>query len=251
MPDVSAYLLLYGPDEALQREALDSLFRALPAPQRPYASVWCNVVSPHTLRLLEDLPYTVYESAANVPKYVAMRKMFAHGVTQPWILWLDDDTRMLPGWWEATENYLKAKQAENVCLVGQGWYSHDLEWRRKFVMESAWWRGREWSMHRGRIQCHFPSGGYWWLRRDVRDLLDWPDPRLSHNGGDTLLAEAVRQQGLPFHAFAGKVKTQILGAGPSGRRGINERPAGMAGSVLGTDYHLDLAQVKIWKGQGK
>jgi hypothetical protein len=67
----------------------------------------------------------------------------------------------------------------------------------------------------------FATGGYWWLRTDVIRQLDWPDERLSHNGGDTLLGEAIRQQGWPFHKNNYGVK---VNAAP--RRGLHEAPAG-------------------------
>jgi hypothetical protein len=56
--------------------------------------------------------------------------------------------------------------------------------------------------------------------------LDWPDPRLNHNGGDTLLGEAIRQQQLPRHAFHYGVKINKYK-----RRGFREKPAGSISNV--------------------
>ena len=72
----------------------------------------------------------------------------------------------------------------------------------------------------------FMTGGYVWLRTDIMRQLDWPDERLNHNGGDTLLGEAIRQQGLPRHHFDYGVAVN-----KAKRRGLSERPAGSKQNV--------------------
>lgn len=251
MLSFNTFLLLFGDDAKLQAQALDNIKERLPEHAQRSVRVWCNAVCAPTLERLRSEPFTVFESEVNVPKYILMRSFFDRGIDQPWILWLDDDTRLDDGWWGTTEAYIQSKAKDNVCFVGPCWFTHDIMGRTEFIKAAPWYRGLPWDMAKnGRPVINFPIGGYWWLRRDVREMIDWPDNRLSHNGGDTLLAEAVRQQGLPFHKFAEKVKVQILGAGPEGRRGIKERPAGMSGSVPASAFKFDPTKVKIWKGSG-
>lgn len=230
------YCLLYGNYLGLQQRLLLSLKKHAPADDVEIV-IWGNELTPVCreqveMRFPPGTAKTVF-SAQNVPKYKAMRQMFhdpAFGVMPqtPWIVWFDDDSWVeKDDWWPRTKEAIEARERENICYMGQQWYVHHLPGQEQFIKEASWYRGRPWEMcptRSPRVKkpgITFAQGAYWWLRTDVMKQLDWPDPRLNHNGGDTLLGEAVRQQGLPFHKFHYGVKLN-----DSRRRGFHEKPAG-------------------------
>jgi len=67
----------------------------------------------------------------------------------------------------------------------------------------------------------FIRGSYWWLKTKILRHLDWPDPRLQHNGGDTALSEAIWQLRKPQHSFFYGIVKEL-----APRRGRSEKPAG-------------------------
>ena len=81
------------------------------------------------------------------------------------------------------------------------------------------------------------------MKTEARGLINWPDPRLRHCGGDTLLAEALRQHGFRLNKFNYGVATQQR----EKRRGLTEKPAGMGG-YLPPPTVIDEARLKIWRG---
>lgn len=227
------YCLLFGDYFKLHKRLLDSLQKHLP-PGEARVVIWCNTVCADTQRYLQYTPgsWEIILSTENVPKYEVMRRLF-RGTAVPapeteWIVWLDDDSHIVKAdWWEKTKAYLAEKEAEGVVYVGQPWYVHHLPGQWEFIKQAVWFKGLEPQMCPTRKPgvkqpgIWFAQGAYWLLRTDVMERLNWPDDRLIHNGGDTLLGEAVRQQGLPFHRFSHGVAIN-----DGKRRGRSERPAG-------------------------
>jgi len=191
--------------------------------------LWLNQPGVESRKLIdkfvETTPNVAYHhSLNNTYKYVAMRRMFSKLTPEiEWIVWFDDDVRIdgTPNWFKLMTAYIEEKQRENVCYVGQPWYVDYLPGQLEFIQASKWYQGVGPKVISGRARVEFAQGSYWWLRADVRQKLDWPDLRLEHNGGDTLLGEAVRQQGLPFHKFWKGIKPN-----DSRRRGFHQKPAG-------------------------
>lgn len=223
----TAFVLCYGahPEHfALHRRCLDSLRRALP-PDLCDVRVWCNEVGDATLDLMEP-SWKVYNRGGNTPKYRAMRQMFWEDPTTPldceWILWFDDDTCVVePDYFEMWSSYINLLQDENICYVGPRWWMFYPKGVEDWIRAARWHRGVPPNMVDGKPIFYFAQGSHWWLRTDVARLLSWPDDRLNHNGGDTTLAEAIRQQGLRFHDFNYGV---VVNGAP--RRGYSEAPAG-------------------------
>ncbi len=226
------YCLLYGDYHSLHKRLLESLRKRLPQGAARVV-IWCNAVCDATKQWLEQYPcadWAVIFSDENVPKYEVMRKLF-HGEHAPqsdWVVWFDDDAHIIAAdWWTKTKTYLAQKAEQGVCYVGQLWFVHHLPGQWEFIKQSAWFKGLPSQMcptrkpGRKKPGIQFAQGSYWWLRTDVMKQLNWPDERLSHNGGDTLLGEAIRQQGLPFHRFHYGVKLN-----DAKRRGFHEKPAG-------------------------
>jgi hypothetical protein len=230
-PRVRLFALLYGDYPALHERLLQSLCRAVPdsVPVR----LWCNQVGEETRRRLEADrrgSWSVIARRDNVPKYRAMREMFREihdpACEAEWVVWFDDDSWIeAKDWFPAMRDVLRPRE---VCYAGEPWGIHYLPGQWDFVRAAPWFRGKEPPLHQGKPVFWFAQGAYWWLRTDVLRATDWPDPRLSHNGGDSLLGEAVRQQGLPLTPCSYGVRVN-----DATRRGISERPAGAKGGARG------------------
>jgi hypothetical protein len=225
------YALLFGNYYPLHIRLLTGLKKRVP-PNQAKVVIWGNQVGEATKVWLAKnwiLDWPVLMSTENVPKYRAMRRLFhSYPPQSEWVVWFDDDTRLVEeSWWFTTRRYIEDHHGENICYVGEPWYVHHLPGQWDFIQKATWFKGRPPEQCPTRMRgvtkpgITFAQGAYWWLRTDVLKALDWPDKRLNHNGGDTLLGEAVRQQGLPFHKFSFGVKVN-----DASRRGMQERPAG-------------------------
>lgn len=230
------YALLYGDDYKLHMRLLRSLEKHVPN-DRVNINLWCNTVCNKTIDYIVEMDkfpsgfagdIDVEFSRENVPKYKVMRRMF-HELwipKTPWIIWFDDDSYIdKPDWWKKTK--AKIESTPKLRYMGQPWYVHHLPGQWEFIQTAEWYKDRSPEMCPTRSPkikkpgITFAQGAYWWLRTDVMKEIDWPDPRLSHNGGDTLLGEAVRQQGHPFTKFHYGVAVN-----KAKRRGLSESPAG-------------------------
>jgi len=232
--DVVIHLLLYGDYPDLHKRVLMSLHQFAKGIR---IRVWCNQICEATALLLaklkEDSRWLVYFSNENKPKYKVMRQLFEHFKRSEgerdeaqWVVWMDDDSYISAhDWFERTVKYIE--DHPEAVYIGQPWYLHHLTGQEEFIKQADWYKGVKWELcptKRPDVRkpgITFAQGGYWWLKADVVRLLDWPDKRLNHNGGDTLLGEAIWQQRLPFHKFSYGVQVNA-----HARRGFNESPAG-------------------------
>ena len=62
------------------------------------------------------------------------------------------------------------------------------------MKEASWYGGKPFQRRSGRERIVFVTGGFWAISKEATDRLDWPDPRIKHNGGDVMLGEALHQQ---------------------------------------------------------
>lgn len=227
-------MLVYGDYHSLHMNVLTKLFMHAPE-DKVEIRLWLNVVCPETLAWLavhRRPKLTIYISDQNVPKYQLMRTLF-HDAKRPinteWITWFDDDAVIVkPDWLGKTHSFIESKRHDNVCFFGQERRKGHQPGIQSFVKASKWYKGRRFQTIKGEkgSRYHGPGivfvqGSYWWLRTAAMRKLNWPDPRLSHNGGDTLLSEAVWQQEFSQHNF-------FYGVIPNNaaRRGLSENPAG-------------------------
>ena len=228
MKFATLYGLCYGDELALHERFINSLARFVPGDEVDIV-LWCNQLGARSRAVVERLKDAhIILSDENIPKYRAMRKMFyeGHSPDTPWVIWFDDDSYISKSnWWDITTKYIN--EHPDACYLGQPWFVHHLPGQWEFIQKATWFKGRPAELCPTRKKgvkkpgITFAQGAYWWLSAAVMKALDWPDPRLNHNGGDTLLGEAIRQQQLPFHKFHDGVK---INAGK--RRGYTERPAG-------------------------
>jgi hypothetical protein len=218
------FALLYGNHSDLHQRILTGLMRTLPADVP--IELWCNQVCDSTRQFIEsNARFKVTFSAENVPKYKAMRKLFepfrlGQRPEYNWVIWFDDDTTFSDdGWFNKAVQHLEMRA--NPCCMGQVWYVNTLPGQLDFFRVASWHKGRPERIINNKPGRFFATGSYWWLKVNTLKALDWPDPRLSHNGGDTLLGEALWQQGLEVLNFS-----QGVSPNKAARRGLNETPAG-------------------------
>jgi len=223
------FALLYGNHSDLHKRLLDSFDKHIPEIPDIEVHLWCNTVGETSRKRINASRYSVTFSEVNLPKYKAMEILFKKpkqmGEDHDWVVWFDDDSYITDPAWLAAALALAFKP--EVRYMGQPWYVHHLPGQWEFIKESEWFKSRPPEMlptrdpRKKKAGVSFAQGAYWWLRVDALRALDWPDPRLKHNGGDTLLGEAVRQQGWQLN------KCQFgVSINEAGRRGMNERPAG-------------------------
>jgi len=238
------YGLLYGDEWNLHQRFLDSLLRHVPRGAVDMR-FWCNTVGDETKKylhqhqrkrvdqMLRDETLDYYLCADNRPKYKAMSEMFQFRwkPESEWIIWFDDDSYIYkPDWWNKTVAHIK--DHPTTKYMGQPWFVHHLPGQWEFIQKAGWYNGlppeqcptRKKGVKKPGIS--FAQGAYWWLRTDLMKQLKWPDPRLNHNGGDTLLGEAVRQQRIKLDKFSYGVKVN-----KHKRRGFHEKPAGSTTNV--------------------
>ena len=156
-----------------------------------------------------------------------MRKMWEQklNLNHKWFVWFDDDTRIIkPHWF--TKALQKINSTENIAYVGQPWASPSSKGQEEFIKQATWYKNKPFKIINNRHFAVFAQGSYWWIRKDIILALDWPDPRLEHNGGDILLGEAIHQNDIKFHHFP----KHCFGVQPNcaERRGINQVPPGWA-----------------------
>lgn len=232
--NVAICILMYGSYVHLHKRILASLKKC--APKNAHIYIWCNQVGLPTKKLLHEAHLhfdnlRTHFSDDNVPKYPVMRQMLdmwnIDTDSYGWMCWFDDDAELTDSnWWSRMAEYIRAREAENVCYIGGKYYIHLRGNQSEFYKTRPWYRGLPYQLEKTRHGSKQPAavfctGGYWWLRLDVMEQIGWPDPLLSHNGGDTMLGVAVHQQGLPLHNFTAGV---AINKAP--RRGISEKRLG-------------------------
>lgn len=230
---IAVFILMYGNHHALHRRIWESLLpRIQGRPEVEGVVVWCSQVHGLTRIMLEDVPkfVSVVHTNENPGKYKVMRCLFEPLIRRTdgpdLIIWFDDDSFITKDdWLPQTLSFYHSKESENICYFGQKWH---WAWRPgewEFIQEQSWYRGKppDQVTVRGRQVpgVRFATGGFWGLRTDVLRQLDWCPESFHHAGGDTKLAEAVRQLGLPFHHFDYGVAVN-----QAPRRGIHAPPIG-------------------------
>ncbi len=243
---MSVYInaLLYGDYPDLHARLLDSFERFIP--DGTPVHLWLNTVGKDSLERVTRLQnsrdgYVVTESTKNVPKYLAMAEMFkdakARAADDDWVVWFDDDSYILgPKWMNRVMQRIGGYPAARY--IGVPAISFLLPGQWNFICRSKWFKG----LPALKVQIKgekkpgvcFVPGSYFWLRGDALRELDWPDERLVHNGGDTLLGEAVRQQGWQFLQLPMNPYKVTCGVkfNDAERRGMDDPPAGIAKNVM-------------------
>jgi hypothetical protein len=214
-------LLMYGDYPELHSAAIGGLMRS--DLRNAQVRIWCNIICEQTFdALLRARPagWQIYVNSENRPKYKLMRDIFhdeRYPITTPWVTWLDDDTLLQkPDWAVRTQEHLEKEPSIDFC--GLETNSRYYPGASEVVKSAEWYTGKKFGK---RVSRHV-YGAYWWLRVGVMRALDWPDKRLSHNGGDWLLSEALRQQQYKQVSYSYGIKVQLRAK----RRGLSEVSVG-------------------------
>lgn len=238
--------LFYGDYLPLARRCLDSLDHSLSvesiAGRIRDIRIGANAVAPASYswirsrlrRWAERFEVWWYEPDRNVGKYPLMRRIFREvDWVGPLVMWFDDDSYLEESsscetWWQRCESAL---EPSHVGMIGQ-------IWKRAWVAgQPEWVRTQPWCnpslpIRVGTYQ-RFCTGGWWCIRREVLQRLDWPPLELRHCGGDMLLGAALEQSGLSLVSWSDGVRINADEEGRqsrSPRRGIRDDP------VIGSTY---------------
>ncbi|MBI4488540.1 MAG: hypothetical protein HY694_05605 [Deltaproteobacteria bacterium] len=217
-PKVTLCLLTYGDYPNLAQRALNSI--RLQGPRTDYKlTVGANSVCEETLDFIETRHEAgeidrLIVSSENLCKCPMMRQMFA-GLATEYVWWFDDDSyvtgpKTLSQWLQIAES----APASTVMWGSLGCCQHPLAFTELedvigFVRSAPWYRGLPpptWKpggkgefnfqgQNKGDGRWFFIFGGCWMMRTCAIRTLDWPDMRLTQNGDDVILGEAIRQQG--------------------------------------------------------
>ena len=246
-PIATVFMLLYGKYPKMHRECLKAAIHSIPCniPIRiglnevddllltwlERGSLDPQMLVPGTLRAgnlqrgIQQGRITYYSSGnQNIKKYPMMRRMlWDDSIKTNWVIWLDDDTFIEEdsGWWSLFETM--AEDPETVYM-GERWV---IDWQGKqeqFIQTRPWFKGKGPQIIKGRPGIAFHTGGFVMVRTKVLKKLDWPDHELLHNGGDTLLSEAIRQN--DWHITDFPTKDYGIHVNSAKRRGYSEAPAG-------------------------
>lgn len=228
---IRVFALLYGNYHVLHKRLLASLHVRMPTSVPIH--LWLNTVCNETKELVEETRAArpnvfVFVSNENKPKYHCMREMFggfkekdedgSYRYPETWAMWFDDDSYIEDYYFYSSICGFMAKN--DAWYVGQPWFVHLKEGQAEWIKSQPWYKGVPFEVIKGKPGINFAQGSFWVLRSDLIRSLDWP-LNLAHNGGDVMLGEAVRQQGISFLKFWKGVK---LNNAP--RRGYSEPPAG-------------------------
>lgn len=235
---VTICVLLYGPYFELHERCLNSIVANTPRGMYTLR-IGSNCVGTDTLDLVKKLADDGHvehhiHSEENIKKYPMMRRLFRYlPIRTDWTLWFDDDSYITKDdWLQRLSIAVADGLPQKHVIYGKPYIWHLKPGEREFIESAPWYRGVPIQTYHHRCangkvkerdRINFVTGGFWALKTDVIYELDWPDPRLVHNGGDTKLCEALRQHGYKMHNFTYGVEIN-----KHDRRGYSEPPAGAA-----------------------
>lgn len=201
----------------------------------------------------------LYITKEPVAKYPLMRRMFYDSLDPlaELVMWFDDDTFFIDhcsdSWWSSMLSSM-----ENYHMIGQcHWYMPVQGKQWDWVKTQPWYNPKVGMPRRfkGKHAFQFCQGSWWVIRRDVLHELDWPIKELHHNGGDSMLGEALRHKDYRMGFFDEHLRLNADDRGRNSkarRRGISENRIGynFNGSPLPVDHHEFHVQ-KIVLGESK
>jgi hypothetical protein len=155
-----------------------------------------------------------------------MARFLLHDVPLPgeYAVWLDDDSFVEPGWWEALAPLLDQK----IDYIGEEWWVDYFAGQTDMIQAQPWYLGVPFALRDGKPGVHFMTGGFLGLRSERIRQANFPDlaaawkgDRLRQYGGDTLLGEIARQLGWSRagHHQHVKINVDLAGNHPAPRRG--------------------------------
>jgi hypothetical protein len=204
-----------------------------------------NVVSDATRQIVDDwaqeqwdkngLRLIFYITEQPVAKYPLMRRMFydEDNPLADLVMWFDDDTYFdshPKEWWSDV-----LAKMEGCHMIGQSrWYMPMQGNQWGWIKTQPWYNAavgmpEKRKEMKGRHAFKFCQGAWWVIRRTVLHDLNWPVPELRHNGGDSMLGEALRHKGLVMGFYDKGLRINADEKGNNSgakRRGISEPNVG-------------------------
>jgi len=241
--EFSICVLLYGNYPDLARRCLESIEQSLREGKDFVADIrlGLNAVAPPVFDYVQEwakqtaakyrLPVILFLPPHNVGKYPLMRRMFF----QPsfplanYVMWFDDDSYLTPrpGWWPRVHEAIRDAE-----MIGQSQWvipAHGNQW--EWVRTQPWFNPNSdppWII-KDRPHFRFCQGAWWVIHAEILHRYDWPPQEFRHQGGDSLLGELLRQQGLRLGEFTEGVRVNADARGvhsAAPRRGRKERHHG-------------------------
>jgi hypothetical protein len=228
---LTVFVLLYGDYPELARRCLGSLL----SHDAPFqVRVAMNECSEPTRNFVAELRQqfpdqlqAIYSSAVNLHKYPVMRAMFhdpERPIRTPYVAWFDDDSYLSDpaDLWAArvVSAMGPQKMFGGVRFMKLG--GDQADW----IRDQPWFGGRELPPNH---RVRFVNGSYWVIDSDVIRRFGWPVAELDHRGGDVMLGELCRQQGIEIVDRLDGARFNADGFGQndkSKRRGFDSPPIG-------------------------
>jgi hypothetical protein len=184
----------------------------------------CSTTIAEMRRLLDDGKIdAIIESRKNLNKDPMMR-LLIELVETPFLLWMDDDSHLLPGWERAMEDFL-AQSGSDFDVAGHVFYSHRSPEYHEFCKLRPWYVGDDhWLEPDHANRVWFATGGLWLARTSFLREHDFPDRCMVKKKDDLLLGDLISQQRGRLINFSPSVMecVRISDAGSHGRRGTGE-----------------------------
>lgn len=193
--------------------------------------IGCNEISTKTFELVMDMfkvdeNLLVVSNDPQIYKYPMMHKLFnIKELKSDYVMWFDDDSYIEDNpveWLESVESFIKTNNAD---MIGSIYFMPTLgkqtEWRR---LHCSWFKPEKVTN-----KTLFATGGWWAAKSSLIKKYDWPHESLNHRGGDVLLGELIKHEGLKLVKFNKGVRINADENGKesaSKRRGYDEPPIG-------------------------
>jgi hypothetical protein len=163
------------------------------------------------------------ESRGNLNKDPMMRLLIDF-VDTPFLVWMDDDSYVLPGWQVAFDRFLTGC-GESMDVAGHVFYSHRCPEYREFCRKRPWFIGDDhWLEPDHADRVWFATGGLWLARTSFLRQHGYPDRCMVKRMDDLLLGDLISQQHGRLIHFSNEIMSciRISDAGSHGRRGSGE-----------------------------
>ena len=194
-----------------------------------------NSVSKSTMAVIDSLnisanscvPVKYFRTDTNPAlKYPMMRQMFHDiKINSEYTMWFDDDSFIKTADAASWLNTVY-KEAKQVDMLGSLYRINLRGDQSKWIEAQPWFTGKPVSSRQRILFC---TGGWWVIRSSIVHRFDWPSKDILHRGGDVMLGELCRQQGLCIKHFNTQIaiNADVYGnESKSSRRGYDCQPIG-------------------------
>lgn len=196
-PVATVAVLLYGDYPNLAERCLGPLW-PLQRSGLIRLSIGCNAVGEATIQYLDrneafsDNDIQIVGSRTNIHKYPMMRHLLAASKPLERFMWFDDDSYI-----DDPDPASVVKKSVDLCepktMVGQVWFLELGGNQYLWVRDQPWYAGLP---VEPRHKVRFCTGGWWVAPSELLLKHDWPPVTFERKGGDVMLGEMCRQQGV-------------------------------------------------------